>query len=98
MNEVLSCRSSTNMSTLFRVEIGKSKRNAFSVMDAIDDLIIHYNVGNNLSNVITPKCIQQYNKGERSSFLNQCSIINHLSSSHSIQVPAENEIWTVDYE
>ncbi|CAO1312743.1 unnamed protein product [Diamesa hyperborea] len=62
MNQVLSCQSSTNMSTLFRVEIGKSKRNVFSVMDAIDDLIIHYNVENNLSNVVTPKCIQQYNK------------------------------------
>lgn len=70
MNEVLCCRSSTNTSTLFRVEIGKTKRNVFSVMDAIDDLIIHYNVENNLSNVITPKCIQQYNKGKENKFLN----------------------------
>ena len=66
------------MSTLFRVEIGKSKRNAFSVMDAIDDLIIHYNVENNLSNVITPKCIQQYNKGKRNHVPTQSRIINHL--------------------
>ena len=97
MNEVLSCRNSTISSTLFSVEIGKTKRNVFSVMDAIDDLIIHYNVENNLSNVITPKCIQQYNKGNKANLLNQC-LINHLSSSLSFQVPAENEIWAMDYE
>ncbi|CAO1355674.1 unnamed protein product [Diamesa serratosioi] len=62
MNQVLSSRNSTISSTLFSVEIGKTKRNIFSVMDAIDGLSIHYNVGNNLSNVITPNYIRQYNK------------------------------------
>lgn len=68
MNQVLSSRHSTISSTLFSVQIGKTKRNIFSVMDAIDDLSIHYNVGNNLKNVITPKFIQQYNKGNENTF------------------------------
>lgn len=50
-------------STLFSVEVNR-KFGLHSVLDAINELSIFYNVNQNLMNIFTPKSLSAYNQGE----------------------------------
>lgn len=58
------CSNRQHSSTLFSVEV-KPNCNHHSVLEAIDDLTLFFNINKNLANVFTPKSMEKYNEGNK---------------------------------
>lgn len=65
LNDVISMNYQ-NTSTLFSVEVKRNFKP--SMLEAVDDLTLHFNVNKNLVNVFTPSSIKKYNEGKLSRF------------------------------